>query len=170
VRVLVAGIGNIFLSDDGFGSEVARELAREPMPEGVEVTDFGIRGIHLAYQLLDGYDALVLVDAVSRGEKPGTISLIEPDILADVDGEVPASASVDAHGMDPESVLRSLAGLGGTVGRVLVVGCEPASLVEGMGLSDAVQAAVPLAVQAVKDAVSELISAPTATSSVMRYT
>ena len=113
--VLVAGVGNIFLRDDGFGVEVASRLATRPMPEGVRVVDFGIRGLHLAYELLDGYDALVLVDAMPMGEPPGTVAVVEPDI--DVTGS--DVVAVDAHGMDPATVLATLSGLGGSVGRVL---------------------------------------------------
>jgi len=162
VKVLVAGIGNIFFGDDAFGSGVARGLLDRPVPDGVEVADFGIRGIHLAYQLLDGYDALVLVDAVSRGEEPGTVSLIKPDIDLDaIDeeaGEGPSLVSVDAHGMDPVSVLRSLRGLGGHVERVLLVGCEPLRAEEGMGLSPVVEAAVPRAVELVVATVERLMA------------
>jgi hydrogenase maturation protease len=164
VKVLVAGIGNIFLGDDGFGSEVARRLAGAALPEGVEVTDFGIRGIHLAYQLLDGYDGLVIIDAVRRGDPPGTISVIEPELdpggTGDSDSQIRPAVAVDAHGMDPESVLRSLSALGGSVGRVLVVGCEPLSLEEGIGLSEPVGSALAAASGAVLEAVAELHSSP----------
>ncbi len=144
-RVLVAGIGNIFLGDDGFGVEVAARLAIGPVPEGVRVEDFGIRGIHLAYELLDGYDALILVDAMPMGEPPGTLALIEPDV-----GELPegVSASIaDAHDMNPGTVLATLASLGGRVDRILVLGCEPSDLGEGIGLSTPVAAAVDDAVR-----------------------
>ena len=149
--ILVAGIGNIFLSDDGFGSEVARRLASEPLPEGVRVLDVGIRGLHLAYELLDGYDLLILVDALATGAAPGTVSVFEPE----VDDLEPA---VDAHGMDPATVLSTLKGLGGEVGRVLVVGCEPASLEEGMGLSPVVAQAVDAAVDAVRRLVARAVT------------
>jgi hydrogenase maturation protease len=144
-RVLVAGVGNIFLGDDGFGVEVVRAMHGTELPQGVEVTDFGIRGIHLAYQLLDAYDGLVVVDAVRRGDPPGTLSVIEVDPAA-VARSSPASPGVDAHGLDPESVLRTLAHLGGTVGSVRVVGCEAEQLREEIGLSPAVTQAVPAAV------------------------
>ncbi len=149
-RVLVAGIGNIFHSDDGFGSEVARRLLTEPdpLPEGVKVTDFGIRGIHLAYELLDGYDLVVLVDALPRGEEPGTVSLLQPEI--DLDTAPP----LDAHRMDPRAVLATVAGMGGEVGRLLLVGCEPADVEERIGLSPAVAAAVDRAADLVDDLVS----------------
>jgi hydrogenase maturation protease len=154
-RVLVAGVGNIFLGDDGFGVEVANRLAGQALPDGVEVTDFGIRGVHLAYQLLDGYDALVLVDAVQRGDEPGTLTVIEPEPPADSRGRPPA---VDAHGMDPASVLGMLAGLGGEVERVLVVGCEAGRLEDEIGLSEPVAEAVPRAVQLVMDLVTQTAS------------
>jgi hydrogenase maturation protease len=153
-RVLVAGVGNIFLGDDGFGVEVAARLAGAPVPDGVEVADFGIRGVHLAYQLLEGYDALVLVDAVRRGEDPGTLSLLE----VETEGEDPPMVAVDAHGMDPHSVLATLAGLGGSVERVLVVACEVAHVDEGIGLSAPVSRAVPAAAELVLKVVGELCS------------
>ena len=129
-RVLVAGVGNIFLGDDAFGVEVARRLRTATLPAGVRVEDFGIRSLHLAYELLDGgYDLTVLVDASPRGGAPGTVYLIEPD-LDRVD-----AASADAHAMNPDTIFASLRALGGKPGRVLVVGCEPASVEEGMGLS-----------------------------------
>lgn len=146
-RVLVAGIGNIFLGDDGFGVEVVRRLAQRRLPAEVEVVDIGIRGVHLAYQLLDGYRALVLVDATSRGGEPGTLYLIEPDLDAFDKEPSQGQALLDAHSMDPETVLRSITALAREtgnerVGRVLLVGCEPADVTEGIGLSPAVAAAV----------------------------
>ncbi|HEY1281127.1 MAG TPA: hydrogenase maturation protease [Acidimicrobiales bacterium] len=156
MKILVAGIGNIFLGDDGFGVEVAGRLARRSMPEGVLVADFGIRGVHLAYELLGGYDALVLVDAVPLGEPPGTIAVIEPDgsdLGPADDGLEPL---LDAHSMSPVVVLRTLAGLGGSVGRVVVIGCQPAVLTEGIGLSEPVAAAVDAALDAVDAVVHEL--------------
>lgn len=148
-RVLVAGIGNIFLADDGFGVEVVRALRGRPFPDGVKVEDFGIRGIHLAYELLDGYDVLLLVDALATGEAPGTLSVLEPD---DVDG---GGAPMDAHSMNPLAVLAMLADMGGRVRRVLIVGCEPAEIEERIGLSDVVAAAVPGAVALVEELVEQ---------------
>jgi len=155
-RVLVAGIGNIFLSDDGFGSAVAARLAAEPWPEGVRVGDFGIRGVHLAYELLDGYDALVLVDAMATGEAPGALTVLEPTVESAEDAAppLPSLAAFDAHGMDPATVLRLLADLGGQVRSIVVVGCEPASLEEGMGLSEPVARAVEPATVLVRELVS----------------
>ncbi|MCG6498866.1 hydrogenase maturation protease [Kitasatospora sp. A2-31] len=155
-RVLVAGVGNIFLGDDGFGVEAVRRLAGRPLPDDVEVLDVGVRGVHLAYQLLDGYRMLVLVDATARGGEPGTVYLIEPDAgpVESPGGEGPGPARapvLDGHRMGPDAVLALLstlaAGTGGTAPeRVLVVGCEPASLEEGIGLSAPVAAAVEEAV------------------------
>jgi hydrogenase maturation protease len=153
--VLVAGIGNIFLSDDGFGVEVARRLAAEPMPLGVRVVDYGIRGVHLAYELLDGYDGLVLVDAVPMGEEPGTVAVIKPSLPARPgdDGEGPV---VDAHNMSPDVVLATLSRLGGSIEHVYVVGCQPASLDEGMGLSAPVAEAVGTAVDLCRQLVADI--------------
>lgn len=144
-RLLVAGLGNIFLSDDAFGVEVARRLLWEKLPGNVRVEDYGIRSVHLAYELMEGrYDTAILVDALSRGQPPGTLFVMEPD-LKSFDGREAA----DAHTMSPAAVLGYLQSLGGTCGRVLVVGCEPASVEEGMGLSPAVESAVPAAVNLV---------------------
>ncbi|HEX5432359.1 MAG TPA: hydrogenase maturation protease [Bryobacteraceae bacterium] len=142
-RMLIAGIGNIFLGDDGFGVEVARALSSRHLPGFVRAADFGIRGLHLAYELLDGgYSTVILVDAAPRGGPPGSIYLIEPDSNAPGD-----AASADAHSMTPESVLALLKMLGGTPGRVLIVGCEPVSVEEGIGLSGPVSLAVEEAVR-----------------------
>jgi hydrogenase maturation protease len=130
-RTLVACLGNIFLSDDGFGVEVARRLARERLPEGVRVTDYGIRGMHLAYDLAEGFDTTILVDSAQRGD----------------DAALARISLFNAHGMQPDLVLSLAGSLGGDAGRVLVVGCEPATLEEGIGLSAPVTAAVDEAVQ-----------------------
>ncbi|CAN5850097.1 hydrogenase maturation protease [soil metagenome] len=155
-RVLVAGVGNIFLGDDGFGVEVARRLAAHTLPDGVEVADFGIRGVHLAFQLLDGYDRLILVDAAPRGEQPGTLSVIAPDLSGG--GGRENAGIVDAHGMEPDSMLALLGELGGQVGEVLVVGCEPADVQEAMGLSEPVEAAVDDAVRLVCELVGAAVT------------
>jgi hydrogenase maturation protease len=165
MRVLVAGVGNVFLSDDGFGVEVVRRLqARGGLPEAVELVDVGIRGVHLAYQLLDGYDVLVLVDATRRGDDPGTLYVLEHDLAAPSRSvEAPNVPPLDGHGLDPDAVLALLASLATSMGvdrpvqRVLVVGCEPATLDEAMGLSTPVAAAVDQAVQIVTDLTRELV-------------
>jgi hydrogenase maturation protease len=154
--VLVAGIGNVFLADDGFGVEVARLLAQRELPPGVKVADFGIRGMDPAYELQEDYDAAVLVDAVPRGQEPGTLYVIEPDL----DGAEP---SLDAHGMDPVKVLGLARTLGRLPDRVLVVGCEPGALVDPgdedlrMELSPPVRAAAQEAVGLVEQVLGELI-------------
>ncbi len=142
-RILVAGIGNIFLGDDGFGPEVARRLADRELPDGVRVIDYGIRGMHLAYDLLEGYDALVIIDTMPRGGEPGDIVVVE------VGPEDLGTGEFDAHGMEPTAVLASLGALGGELPPTYVVGCEPADVNEGMGLTPAVETAVDRAVTAV---------------------
>ena len=156
-RVLVAGVGNIFLGDDGFGVEVVRRLAERALPEGVEVKDFGIRGMDLAYALQEDYEVVVFVDAVPRGEEPGTVYLIEPEI--EEDGEI----SLDTHGMDPVKVIKLSRALGAEPARTLVVGCEPQVVLSGedyddmsMELSEPVQAAVGEAVKLVESLVEEI--------------
>jgi hydrogenase maturation protease len=151
-RVLVVGVGNIFLGDDGFGVEVAARLARRPIPEGVRVADFGIRGVHLAYELLEGFDLVILVDTVNTGDPAGTITVLEPD--PDSDGGV----LPDAHDLDPVAVMGLLTDLGGSVGRMLVVGCQPADMSESMGLSEPVAKAVDEAIEVVDDLVREHLS------------
>ncbi|MFF9348813.1 hydrogenase maturation protease [Streptomyces sp. NPDC014734] len=158
-RVLVAGVGNLFLGDDGFGPEVVRRLAADPgppsLPDGVRVVDYGIRGMHLAYDLLDGYDALVLVDACPGDGPPGSLTILEvgPDDLG--------TGAFDAHGMNPVAVLANLDQLGGTLPLTHVVGCVPADTGEGIGLSGAVAAAVPRAVDAVRTLTRRLSPVPT---------
>ncbi|MBP2320041.1 hydrogenase maturation protease [Kibdelosporangium banguiense] len=145
-QALIAGVGNIFLGDDGFGVEVARKLCEQDMPEWVRVADYGIRGMHLAHDLANtGYDLTIIVDAVSLHDPPGTISVIELDTSGD-----PDAGLLDGHGMEPDAVMRIVSLLGGRHGRVLLVGCEPGSLAEHMGLSPAVAAAVSPATDTVR--------------------
>lgn len=143
LRTLVAGVGNIFFSDDGFGSEVARHLGACELPAGASVVDYGIRGTHLAYDLLSGWDALVLIDTVPPRGAAGKIHVLEVR-ADDADG-----TAFDPHGMDPNSMLASLRSLGGTPPPTTIVGCEPALLEEGIGLSPQVSDAVPRAVSTV---------------------
>src|SRR5215216_5371346 len=154
--VLVAGIGNIFLGDDGFGVEVVRRLAGRELPEGVEVVDFGIRGMDLAYALQEDYEVVIFVDAIPRGEKPGTVYLLEPEI--EKDGEV----VLDTHGMDPVKVIKLSRALGAKPTRTLVVGCEPQVVVSEedyddmlMELSEPVRAAAEEAAKLVESLVEE---------------
>jgi hydrogenase maturation protease len=140
-RTLVAGIGNVFLGDDGFGVEVVARLAHERLRDGVRVLDTGTRARHLAFELLDGgYQTAILVDAVSRGGVPGTVYLIELD--SSVDAAVELVTPADGHAMTPDAMLSFLRTLGGAMPRVLIVGCEPERVDEGMKLSPRVAGAV----------------------------
>ncbi|HLH60970.1 MAG TPA: hydrogenase maturation protease [Ktedonobacteraceae bacterium] len=165
-HILIACIGNIFLGDDGFGVEVAQRLVRRDCPPQVRVVDFGIRGIDLAYALMDDYDTLILVDAVPRGGKPGTLYLIEPDLsgFSPEKGEEAGRVALDNHSMDPVKVLAYARALGAREIRTLLVGCEPTPIGEGagyeemqMGLSEPVQAAVDEAVKMIDSLVRDLI-------------
>ena len=154
--VLVAGIGNIFLGDDGFGVEVVRRLAARDLPAGVRVADFGIRGLHLAFDLLERREATaILVDATPRRGEPGTVYLIEPDLdqlgAGPHGGAGETSPMMDAHGMTPDAVFALLRSLGGTPPRVWIVGCEPLRTEEEMGLSLPVERAVDEAVELILD-------------------
>lgn len=168
-RVLVAGVGNVFLGDDGFGVEVARLLAARPLPAGVDVVDFGIRGMDLVYALQRGYDGVIFVDAAPRGERPGTLTVLE------VDPKDPQAgvATIETHGMDPVRVLRLAAELGPPPRRVLVLACEPATVPSGgpdedlvTDLSEPVRAAVAIAVDMAaglaEDMSAELAAEPAA--------
>jgi hydrogenase maturation protease len=158
-QVLVAGIGNIFMGDDGFGCEVIRRLAAFQFPENVRVFDFGIRGFDLAYALMDGCELTILIDAVPRGEAPGTVYTIEPD-LDQLDQLDQANLAVETHGMNPIKVLQLVRSMGGTFNKILLVGCEPETFgpEEGqMGLSAAVANSVDRAVQVTKDLISEFL-------------
>ena len=153
-RILVAGVGNVFLRDDAFGVEVVRLLAERPQPPGVEIQDYGIRGVHLVYELLDGYDLFVLVDAAPRGEAPGTVSVLEVELPSP--GAQPV---IDAHSLTPDAIFGLLSSLGGHPGRNLVVACEPAEVDAGMGLSDPVREALPHAVRAVEEILAQATGA-----------
>jgi hydrogenase maturation protease len=159
-RILIACIGNIFLGDDGFGTEVARRLAGRSLPQGVILKDFGIRSLDLTYALLDPYELVLLVDACPRGGEPGTVYLVEPDpVELTTPGGVPAR--LETHGMNPMNVLRMVKSMGGAPGRILIVGCEPADMgsdEEGkLGLSDPVQAAVDEAIILIETLVSKIL-------------
>jgi len=155
-RILVAGVGNIFLGDDGFGVEVAQALSKRQLAESVSVKDFGIRGFDLAYALLDPWDAVIIVDALPRGEAAGTLYVVEPDLAA-LSGTPAADTAINPHGMDPVRVLNLAASQGTISAQVLVVGCEPQ---EGrMGLSSPVQAAVEEAANMVVDLAARIATA-----------
>jgi hydrogenase maturation protease len=157
--ILIAGIGNVFLGDDGFGVAVANALAKARLPAGVEVEEFGIRGMDLAYALTRGFDAAIVIDAAARGEPPGTLSVIEP-------GEEEGEPALETHGMDPLKVLGVARALGPLPDRVLVVACEPQAVLTGedgdvvMELSKPVATAVPAAAELVRSLAQELAAAP----------
>jgi hydrogenase maturation protease len=156
-KILVAGIGNIFLGDDAFGSEVARRLMNETWPTEVRVMDFGIRTYDLAYAMMDGYDVTILVDITAQGQAPGTVYLIEPDLnqLDQLDSDL-----ADAHSMNPVRVLQMLRTFGGSPGKLYLIGCEPAILEaeDGqMGMSKPVEASVPQAIELIKSLVNDLL-------------
>jgi hydrogenase maturation protease len=156
-KILVAGVGNIFLGDDGFGPEVVRRMllaGADAWPPGVAVVDYGIRGMHLAYDLLEGYDALVLVDAMPGAGAPGDVRVVSVD-ADDLD-----DGPLDAHSMQPVAVLRSVEPLGGQLPPTYVVGCQPETVAEGMGLSAPVAAAVPEAIAAVSALLHDRLDRP----------
>jgi hydrogenase maturation protease len=159
-RILVAGIGNIFMGDDAFGVEVARLLSSRDLPAGVRVTDFGIRGLDLAYALQDGYETTILIDAYPRGDVPGTLYVVEPD-LASLDAQQGDGVEIDAHGMDPVKILALASSMGGPLNRILLVGCEPATLGpdEGqMGLSEQVMGSLTEAVDLVESVINKVLA------------
>lgn len=154
-RILVAGIGNIFLGDDGFGSEVVRNAEIPRDDSRVRVIDYGIRGMHLAYDLLEDWDTLVLVDAVPSRGNPGTLHVFQADHESDS-----ATPGIDGHSMDPAAVFASLRALGGNPPYTVVVGCEAGSVEEGIGLTEPVAKAVPRAARAVEEIVAALQTSP----------
>ncbi len=159
--ILVAGIGNIFMGDDAFGVEVAQRLRACQLPGDVRVADFGIRGLDLAYALQDGYETTILVDAYPRGDAPGTLYVVEPDLKSPGTPARAESGDIDPHGMDPVKILRLAASMGGRLRRVLLVGCEPATLgpEQGqMGLSQQVQASVDEAVKLVESLINRVLA------------
>ncbi len=158
-QILIAGIGNIFFGDDAFGVELVHELLRRSWPEEVQVIDFGIRSYDLAYALTQGCDATILLDAVPRGEAPGTVYLLEPE-LDDLPGCEPNSA--DAHGLGPVAVLQLARALGALPRKIYLVGCEPAVLESDngeIGLSPSVRAALPQAIKMIESLVRDLLAA-----------
>lgn len=163
-RILVAGAGNIFLGDDAFGVEAVRALERRKLPDAVQVKDFGIRSFDLAYALLDDWEAVILVDAVSRGDAPGTLYTIEPELPA-IPVDQPDTSAFDGHSMDPVTVIRLAMSMGDIRPRLFVVGCEPADLggEEGrMGLTEPVQGALEEAADMVEELAERLLVPTTA--------
>jgi hydrogenase maturation protease len=154
--ILVAGVGNAWLHDDGFGGEVARRLGERELPDGVSVMDVGTGGLDLAYEVMRGYDGLVILDVSRQGGEPGTLYVMEPDEQS-VEASIEDGEVINPHGMDPQTVLRFLKSIGAWPGRVVVIACEPAEVEEmGWGLSEAVSAAVQRAVDLVGETVEEM--------------
>jgi hydrogenase maturation protease len=150
MKLLIAGIGNIFFGDDGFGPEVARALAGQPV-HGVTIDDYGIRGLHLAYEMLAGYDRAILIDAMPRGGAPGTLYVAEPELSG-------AAGAPDAHRMDLENVFALMRMIGGDPPPVTIVGCEPSGIEETIGLSEPVRNAILPAVDLVRRLVADAMA------------
>jgi hydrogenase maturation protease len=158
-NILVAAVGNLWRRDDGFGGAVAKRLRERELPQGVEVADFGTGGLDLAYEVMRGYDALVLVDISRQGGDPGTLYVMEADPES-VEAGIEDGDVLDPHDMDPQAVLRFVKSVNGWPGKVIVVACEPAEIDDfGIGLSPAVEAAVERAVGLVADTLDELRAA-----------
>jgi hydrogenase maturation protease len=160
-RILVAGLGNIFLGDDAFGVEVVSQLAKRPLPAGVRVVDFGIRGLDLTYALLDGFESVILVDALPRGGPAGTLYVLDPEVDACSTSDS-SEPLIEAHNLNPLQVLRLVNSLGGRVDNLWVVGCEPQPLAEvdsmQMGLSPPVEAALDAAVNLIESLTADLLA------------
>lgn len=155
-QILVAGVGNAWLQDDAFGGEVARRLEARGVPSGVTVLDFGTSGLDLAYEVMRGYDALLLVDATRQGGAPGTLYVMEPE-REEIEGSIDDGEMIDPHDMNPQTVLRFVKTTGGWPGKVLVIGCEPGEIDDvGLGLSPAVETAVAHAIELVLETIEEL--------------
>jgi hydrogenase maturation protease len=154
--ILVAGVGNAWLRDDGFGGEVARRLSERELPEGVSVMDAGTGGLDLAYEVMRGYDALVILDVSKQGGEPGTLYVMEPN-EDEVEGGIEDGEVINPHAMDPQTVLRFVKSIGAWPGRVVVIACEPAEIEEmGWGLSDSVSEAVERALDLVFETITDL--------------
>ncbi len=155
-RVMIAGVGNMFMKDDGFGGAVIKQLMHKEFPEGVEIKDFGTGGLKLAYDLMKGYDGLILLDASQRGEEPGTLYVIEPEENS-IDANLEDGGPIDPHGSDPATILRFVKGIGAWPGKVLIVACEPSCVDEfEIGLTDSVNEVVSKAVDLVNDILKDI--------------
>ena len=155
-QILVAGVGNAWLQDDAFGGECARRLEARGVPSGVTVMDFGTGGLDLAYEIMRGYDALVILDASRRGGEPGTLYVIEPS-MEEIAGSIEDGEAINPHSMDPATVLRFVRAVGGWSGKVVIVACEPGEVEDlGIGLSPALEAAVDQAIALIDETIAEL--------------
>ncbi|MDQ6843721.1 MAG: hydrogenase maturation protease [Bacteroidota bacterium] len=157
-RVMIAGVGNMFMKDDGFGGAVIKKILNKEFPEGVEVKDFGTGGLKLAYDLMKGYDGLILLDASQRGEKPGTLYVIEPE-EGSIESNLEDGGPIDPHGSDPATILRFVKGIGAWPAKVLIVACEPSTVEDfEIGLTDPVNEAVDRAVEIIDDLLKDIYS------------
>lgn len=155
-RVMIAGVGNMFMKDDGFGGAVIKKMANKTFPEGVEIKDFGTGGLKLAYDLMKGYDGLILLDASQRGEEPGTLYVIEPEENS-IESNLEDGGPIDPHGSDPATILRFVKGIGAWPGKVLIVACEPATADDfEIGLSEPVNEAVDKAVDLIDELLKDI--------------
>jgi hydrogenase maturation protease len=155
-RVMIAGIGNMFMKDDGFGCAVIKRMGSKKFPEGVEVKDFGTSGLKLAYDLMKGYDGLIFLDASARGGQPGALYRIEPN-ENDFSANLEEGGPIDPHGADPVTVLRFVKSIGSWPGKVIIVACEPESVEDfEIGLSAAVNSAIDQAVEMVEEIINEI--------------
>jgi hydrogenase maturation protease len=158
-QILVAGVGNAWMQDDGFGGEVVRRLKERQLPDGVTVEDFGTGGLDLAYEVMRGYDALLLLDVTRGGGAPGTLYVLEPE-EAEIAAGIEDGEMIDPHAMDPQTVLRFVRAVSGWPGSVVVIACEPAEVEEpGMGLTPAVAGAVPRAIDLALETLANLSQA-----------
>ncbi len=157
-RVLIAGIGNMFLKDDGFGGVVVKRMLQKPFPEGVEIKDFGTASLKLAYDLMKGYDGLILLDVSKRGQKPGTLYVLEPD-ESEIKSTLEEGDSIDPHGGDPMTVLRFIKAFGSWPPKVVIVACEPRTVDDfEIGLSEEVNASVDKAIGFVDEIINQIYS------------
>ncbi len=155
-QILVAGVGNAWLGDDGFGGEVIKALEKRELPDGVKIQDFGSGGLDLAYEVMRGYHALLLIDVSTQGGEPGTLYVIEPD-PDEIKGGIEDGEVLSPHGMDPATVLRFVKAVHGWPGKVVVVACEPADVEEmAMELTPEVRAVVEKAVDLVLEQITDL--------------
>jgi hydrogenase maturation protease len=155
-KILVAGIGNAWMGDDGFGAEVVKRLGEVELPRGVAVMDFGTGGLNLAYEVMRGYDALLILDISEQGGTPGTLYVIEADVDS-VEAGIEDGDTLNPHGMDPKTMLRFVKSIGAWPGKVVVIACEPQTVAEiGFQLSESVAGALEPAVKLVLDTIGEL--------------
>lgn len=155
-RVMIAGVGNMFMKDDGFGGAVIKKMGNKTFPEGVEIKDFGTGGLKLAYDLMKGYDGLILLDASQRGETPGTLYVIEPEENS-IESNLEDGGPIDPHGSDPATILRFVKGIGAWPGKVLIVACEPGTVDDfEIGLSEPVHEAVDKAVDLIDELLKDI--------------